>query len=241
MACKPKPKPSKPRPKGKARKPAKSPAVLAAAERAEARSRGEKITEPRVPIDPVIVKGEKTVEDVTPGKGRPTDYDPSYVDEVRVICERGATDIEIAEHFGVTPRTIYRWKLQHADFCQAMQVGKDLADDRVERAFFMRAAGYTFIEQQALKIKTSRDTEDVKVVDVEKHVPADTTAAMKWLSNRRGDKWRDTQRHEHTGRDGGAIEIAETGDIAQARRVAFAMGRALERQRLKVIDVDAAG
>ena len=49
---------------------------------------------------------------------------------------------------------------------------------------------------------------------------------------------------EHTGKDGQPIELVSsnpTGDIDQARRVAFALGRALERQRMKVIDADAAG
>lgn len=46
----------------------------------------------------------------------------------------------------------------------------------------------------------------------------------------------DKQVLEHTGKDGGAIEIADSDRLDQARRVAFALGRALERQRMKVID-----
>ena len=41
---------------------------------------------------------------------------------------------------------------------------------------------------------------------------------------------------EFTGKDGEPLMPNETGDIDQARRVAFALGRALERQRLKVSD-----
>lgn len=46
---------------------------------------------------------------------------------------------------------------------------------------------------------------------------------------------------ELTGRDGQPIELNSVGDIEQARRVAFAMGRALERQRMKVIEANAVG
>ena len=44
---------------------------------------------------------------------------------------------------------------------------------------------------------------------------------------------------EHTGKDGESLNmggLATSGEIEQARRVAFALGRILERQRLKVIE-----
>lgn len=45
---------------------------------------------------------------------------------------------------------------------------------------------------------------------------------------------------EHTGKNGGPIDITpRPGDLDAARRVAFALGRALERQRMKVIDGEA--
>jgi hypothetical protein len=68
------------------------------------------------------------------------------------------------------------------------------------------------------------------------HVPADVGAAKLWLTNRKPKEWRETSRMEHTGAGGGPIEVQNNGDLTQARRVAFAMGRALERERMKVID-----
>ena len=226
------------------KKKAVAPHIKAAADRAEARARGEKITKPRVPIDPpvvpIVAPEHYTVktEEASASKvlGRPTDYDSIYVVQARKLCELGAVDSELAEFFGVSVRTIYRWKLQHEDFCHAMACGKALADDRVERALYQKATGFTYVEQQALKYKVSKDVEDVKVVDVEKYAVPDTQAGLNWLFNRRPEKWRNISRHEHTGKDGGAIEVDHVGDIEQARRVAFALGRALERQRMKVID-----
>ena len=125
--------------------------------------------------------------------GRPSPYEDEFADQAGKLCQLGATDMEIADFFGVSVRTIYRWKLEHERFCQALKVGKAFADDRIERALFQRAAGYDYVEQQAIKIKTEQYVEEVEVVDVQKHAPADTTAQIFWLKNRRPDQWREKQ------------------------------------------------
>jgi hypothetical protein len=129
--------------------------------------------------------------------GRPSDFDEAYVKQVEKLCHLGATDEEIAEFFGVSTRTIYRWKLDHDEFCQAIKLGKEAADNRVERSLYQKATGYFFTEQQAFKLKIDQYKEEVEVVDVEKFQPADTTAQIFWLKNRRKDDWRDKQDHEH--------------------------------------------
>lgn len=118
-------------------------------------------------------------------------YQPEYVDQVRKICALGATDAEVAEFFGVSVRTIHRWKLVHDDFCQALTAGKAIADDRVERSLYQKATGYDYTEQQAIKLKVGQHEEKVEVVDVTRHSPSDTTAAIFWLKNRRPDDWRE--------------------------------------------------
>jgi len=45
----------------------------------------------------------------------------------------GATDADPADFFGVDVRTIYRWKHDHPEFCQALKAGNVEAGDRVER------------------------------------------------------------------------------------------------------------
>lgn len=137
--------------------------------------------------------------------GRPTDYKPEYAAQAEKLCALGATDDELADFFEVCTRTIYRWKHAHDEFCQALKAGKDLADERVERSLYQKATGYMFTEQQAFRIKSGQYEEEVEVVDVEKHAPADTTAAIFWLKNRRKDGWRDKHEHEVSGKDGGPI------------------------------------
>lgn len=131
-------------------------------------------------------------------RGRPTDYKPEYVEQAAKLCALGATDDEMADFFNVHRSTIYRWKLDHEEFCDAIKAAKDIADERVERSLYQKATGYNYTEQQAIKIKLEQHREEVEVVEVEKHAPADTTAAIFWLKNRRKDDWRDKQEMTNT-------------------------------------------
>src|SRR6516162_5364463 len=94
--------------------------------------------------------------------GRPTLFRPEFVDQVRKLCQLGATDVEVARFFQVDPSTIYLWRIQHPEFSESMKIGKALPDDRVERSLYQRAIGYN------LKIKKpiSR-TEDGSVTEQE--------------------------------------------------------------------------
>jgi len=133
--------------------------------------------------------------------GRPTDFNPDYVRQAEKLCKLGATDQELADFFEVHVRTIYRWKGEHDDFCQALKSGKAEADDRVERSLFARANGY------------EHDEVDIRVVDheivqtqIRKFYPPDTTACIFWLKNRRPVEWRDKVEQTVSGPDGGPVQ-----------------------------------
>jgi hypothetical protein len=137
--------------------------------------------------------------------GRPSLYKPEYAEQARAQCEEGATDQELADFFEVSVRTLYRWKNNFPEFCQALKAGKDPADERVERSLFERATGY------------ERDEIDIRVVGgeiiqttVRKFYPPDTTAAIFWLKNRKPDLWRDKTETALTGANGGPIQIVAT-------------------------------
>lgn len=136
--------------------------------------------------------------------GRPTAYKPEYAEIARRACLIGFTDQELAELLDVTVRTLYNWKNEHEEFLQALKAGKEIADDRVERSLFERAAGY---KVEAVKIfMPAGAKEPVYAPYVEHHAP-DTTAAIFWLKNRRPDEWRDKREHEHSGKGGGPINF----------------------------------
>jgi hypothetical protein len=126
------------------------------------------------------------------GRGRPSAYNSTYAEQAKKLCELGATDMELADFFNVDVRTIYNWKHQHEDFFQALVVGKDALDNRVERSLYQRAVGYSFNSEKIF----SYQGEIVRTETVE-HVPPETGAAMSWLKNRRGDVWRDKSEIAH--------------------------------------------
>lgn len=130
--------------------------------------------------------------------GRPSEYKAEYVEQAEKLCALGATDDEMADFFGVHRATLYRWKLDHPEFCDAIKSAKEIADERVERSLYQKATGYDYSEEQAIKVKRAQYEEKVEVVEVRKHAPAETPAAIFWLKNRRKDEWRDKQEMEHS-------------------------------------------
>ena len=132
--------------------------------------------------------------------GRPTDYNAEYCEQVEKLCKLGATDMELADFFEVNVSTINRWKAEHAEFCAAIKVSKEIADDRVERSLFARANGYEHDEVDIRVIK-----EEIVQTPIRKHYPPDTVAGIFWLKNRRPDKWREMKAVELTGAEGGPV------------------------------------
>jgi hypothetical protein len=105
---------------------------------------------------------------------RPTKFKREFCEKARALCERGATDIELADAFDVSLATIYRWRNSEPQFCEAVIAGKSAADDRVFQ-----------FQGQIVRAETRE------------HVPPDPGAAFNWLKNRRGEQWRDKREIEH--------------------------------------------
>ena len=97
----------------------------------------------------------------------------------------GMTDEQIAGNMGISARTLYRWKLQYCQICQALKKGKDVADREIENALFKRAKGYDVIET---KTKT-KNGGVIEKTETTKHIPGDTTAQIFWLKNRKPEYW----------------------------------------------------
>jgi hypothetical protein len=137
--------------------------------------------------------------------GRPTKFEPQFIEQAEKLCRLGATDVEIADFFEVSVRTLHRWKAEHEGFCHSIKAGKEVADSRVERSLFARATGY------------EHDEVDIRVVGgeivqtpIRKFYPPDTTAAIFWLKNRKKEEWRDKVETELTGANGGPVRIVAT-------------------------------
>lgn len=139
------------------------------------------------------------------GRGRPSAYRPEFAAQAAKLCALGATDVELADFFGVSIRTLDGWKVRHEEFLRALKASKEEADNRVERSLFQRATGYT---HDAVKIFMPAGAKKPVFAEYREHVPPDTTACIFWLKNRRREEWRDKVDHEHAGPNGGAIPVA---------------------------------
>ena len=152
--------------------------------------------------------------------GRPSKFDEKMCEQAEKLAKLGATDKEMADFFDVSESTLNLWKEEHPEFSESLKRGKTIADAEVSHKLYHRALGYEHPEDKIFLHEGSP-----VVVPTVKHYPPDSTAAIFWLKNRQRDKWRDRQEHEHTGKDGGAIET-KVDDTDLARRIAFLLTKA---------------
>lgn len=132
--------------------------------------------------------------------GRPrSKYRPEFVDQARVLCEEGMTDKELARFFGVNKDTLYEWQFAYPEFAEAMKLGKEPADDRLERRAYEVAMGYTATVREAIKVKASDGREVVQIVEREVEIPPNPDMLRWMLKNRRPDTWRDKVEQVHSG------------------------------------------
>lgn len=104
---------------------------------------------------------------------------------VRDCAMSAMTNFEIASYFGVKEETLNEWVMKDPEFAIAMRLPRELADDRVEKALYARAVGYSFASEE-IKITEEGTVHRAAVV---KHIPPDVQAGFIWLKNRRG--WKD--------------------------------------------------
>jgi hypothetical protein len=128
------------------------------------------------------------------GRGRPTKYNADYVRFAKSLAKLGATDEDLASAFDINVATVRRWAIIYPEFCEAIRVGKDAANKRVERSLYERANGYNY---DAVKIFMPAGSKQPVVVHYTEHCPPDVGAAFIWLKNRDPERWRDVQNVEH--------------------------------------------
>lgn len=128
-----------------------------------------------------------------PGGGRPTEYAEEYADIGYKLCLLGATDVEIADIFGVSETTVNEWKKKHEEFSFALKKGKLIADSEVANKLYQRALGYEHADEEIKTVAIPGGGSEIERVSVTKIYPPDPTSAIFWLKNRQPGKWRDKQ------------------------------------------------
>ena len=116
-------------------------------------------------------------------------------------AREGLTDEQIAKNINISRSTLSEWKKSYPDISDTLKKGKEIIDYEVENALYQKCLGYSIKVLKNIKIKKVdydietgrriRETEEIKEVYDEIHIPADTTAQIIWLKNRKPDKWRE--------------------------------------------------
>ena len=99
---------------------------------------------------------EPTLESVDDLGGRPSLYRDDFPEQVWRLARLGQplTERQLAKFFGVHGSTIRRWKAQKPEFCHAVERGRLISDCQVVEALFLNAIGYSYVEEQAFKLKS---------------------------------------------------------------------------------------
>jgi hypothetical protein len=134
----------------------------------------------------------KPNDNPTPAKKRPGPkslYRPEYTEIARRACQTyAATDMELADLFGISTATVFNWKIRNPEFAAACAIGKAAANERVINALFHRAVGH-FVQAEKVFVSGGR----VRRVPVREYFPPDVGAIRLWLVNRLPAEWRDKQ------------------------------------------------
>jgi hypothetical protein len=94
------------------------------------------------------------------------------------LAADGRTDVEIADHFGVSERCISLWKNASAAFRDALIEGRQIAAASVVKSLYRAAMGQNKIKTVTV-ITGGRDP---RTVVVEAEVPPDTKAAIQLMA-----------------------------------------------------------
>ena len=141
-----------------------------------------------VTIETIVCQPMPAVKSAPPKKPRhrPSSYKPEYAKIAYHHTLLGATDVDLAEAFSVSERTINNWKQQHPDFVQSLKRGKMEADAKVAACLYQRAIGYN-----VRLVKLFNHKGQIIEHKYTEHYPPDVTAQIFWLKNRRPAQFRD--------------------------------------------------
>lgn len=103
----------------------------------------------------------------------------------------GLTNEQIAQNAGIGERTLTEWIARFPAISAALKKGKEPVDIQVENALLKRALGYDYEETITEVEELSGGRTKKHVRKITKHVPADTTAQIFWLKNRKPKQWRE--------------------------------------------------
>lgn len=118
------------------------------------------------------------------GNNRKNKYEYWLTDDGLLLISgwsrNGMDQKQIARKIGIAHSTLSEWKMKYQEIGEALKNTAELADLQVENALWKKATGYRVILNQGGK-------------QVEQYIAPDIAAQIFWLTNRKPDKWTNTQ------------------------------------------------
>lgn len=104
----------------------------------------------------------------------------------------GLTQAQMAERIGISRSELRKWRERIPDIDEAMRVGKELLDYKVENALLKAALGYKTKEIKVTlgKKKVGGEVFEVLKETTTKEVGPNAVACLAWLNNRKHDQWK---------------------------------------------------
>ena len=141
--------------------------------------------------------------------GRPTNYRPEIGHQIADGMATGLSLEAAAASCGVGPRTVFTWQGQHEEFRQAVDDG--------------RARSLLFWERRAIAL-ASGEAGNAAVI----------TLGLKNRS-RAANGWHDAQRLEHSGPDGGAVQVLAQPTVIDSSSLTWEQRQALREILLTAV------
>lgn len=116
---------------------------------------------------------------------------------------------------GIAYSTFREWKDKFPALAAALKKGKAPVDIAVENALLKAALGYKVTLKKPIKVKEVKmkvgegriETERIEYADEEVYIPANTTAQIYWLNNRRPDRWRNRKAADAETATGSPVQV----------------------------------
>lgn len=117
----------------------------------------------------------------------------------------GLTQEQIAQNIGIHRDTLNEWKSRFPDISDALKVGRENADYIVENELFESCKTRTVTVKKPIKLKKVMvdgkkrlEEERIEYAEEQVVVPANVTAQIFYLKNRKLDKWKDKPQENTT-------------------------------------------